>query len=71
MMKEGRTFIFNNPNESPAIEGTEFSSQVVSPIVRDGDVEGVIILIAKEGQMGDVEVKLADTAAGFLAKQLE
>ena len=37
--------------------------------MRNGDVEGVI-LIAKEGQMGDVEIKLADTAAGFLAKQL-
>jgi AbrB family transcriptional regulator (stage V sporulation protein T) len=71
MMKEGRTFIFNNPNENPAIENVEFNSQVVSPIMRNGDVEGVIILIAKEGQMGDVEIKLADTAAGFLAKQLD
>ena len=66
MMKEGRTFIFNNPNENPAIENVEFNSQVVSPIMRNGDVEGVIILIAKEGQMGDVESNSQTQQQGFL-----
>ena len=70
MLREGRSFVSNTPNENPAVEGIEFSSQVVSPIVNGEDPAGAVIILAKEGSMGDLEVKLADTAAGFLGKQL-
>ncbi len=51
----------------------QFSSQVVAPIVAEGDPIGTVILIAKDRKtkIGDLEKKLAETAAGFLAKQME
>jgi len=46
---------------------------VIAPIIAEGDPIGAVILCTKEpGQkMGDMELKLAETAAGFLAKQME
>jgi AbrB family transcriptional regulator (stage V sporulation protein T) len=48
-------------------------SQVVAPIVSQGDPIGAVIIVSKEPgvKLGDMEVKLAETAAGFLAKQME
>lgn len=66
-----KTYISNTPNENPPIEDLELSSQVLSPIIVEGDIAGAVILISKEGKMGDLEVKLCETAAGFLAKQLD
>jgi AbrB family transcriptional regulator (stage V sporulation protein T) len=50
-----------------------YSSYVCSPIVAAGDPIGAVIFLAKqEGtKMGQMEVKMAETAAGFLAKQME
>ncbi len=50
-----------------------FESQVVAPIIAEGDPIGVVILASKEpnSKMGNLEFKLAETAAGFLAKQME
>jgi AbrB family transcriptional regulator (stage V sporulation protein T) len=52
---------------------TTFTAQVASPIVSQGDAIGAVILLSKENQikMGDVEIKLAETAANFLGKQME
>ena len=56
-------------------EGKEriYNSQVIYPIISDGDVIGSVILIAKDATkpMGDVEYKVASTAAGFLGNHLE
>ena len=56
-------------------EGTEriYNSQVIYPIITDGDVVGSVILLAKEPnkKMGDVEDKVAQSAAGFLGNHLE
>jgi AbrB family transcriptional regulator (stage V sporulation protein T) len=48
-------------------------AQVISPIMTQGDPIGAVVIVSKDGgiKMGDMEVKLADTAAGFLAKQME
>lgn len=48
-------------------------AQVISPIITQGDPIGAVIILSKESgiKMADMEVKLADTAAGFLAKQME
>ncbi|MGE5553006.1 MAG: stage V sporulation protein T [Betaproteobacteria bacterium] len=55
------------------IEGVRFSSQVVAPIVAEGDPIGSVILASldPEAKMGELELKLAETAAGFLGKQME
>lgn len=48
-------------------------SQVIAPIVSQGDPIGAVIIAGKETgiKLGDIEVKLAETAASFLAKQME
>ncbi|WP_274365790.1 stage V sporulation protein T [Paenibacillus thermotolerans] len=50
-----------------------YTSYVCSPIVAGGDPIGSVILLSKqEGtKMSQMEVKMAETAAGFLAKQME
>lgn len=48
-------------------------SQVIAPIISQGDPIGAVILVSKEPgvKLGDLEVKLSETAAGFLSKQME
>ena len=56
-------------------EGREriYNSQVIYPIISDGDVIGSVILLSKEPnqKMGEVEYKVAQSAAGFLGNHLE
>lgn len=64
---EKRVPIFNNESLD------KYYAQVISPIVSEGDTIGSVVLMATESssQMGDAEVKLAQSAAGFLGKQME
>ena len=50
-----------------------YSSFVVSPIIAGGDPIGTVVLYSKDDsvKMGQMEVKMVETAAGFLAKQME
>ncbi|MBB6733374.1 stage V sporulation protein T [Cohnella zeiphila] len=50
-----------------------FTSYAVAPIVAGGDPIGTVLLISKEDgvSMGSMESKMVETAAGFLAKQME
>lgn len=50
-----------------------YNSQVVYPIISDGDVIGSVILISKEQnkKMGETELKVVQSAAGFLSSQME
>lgn len=50
-----------------------YNSQVIYPIISDGDVIGSVILLAKEQntKMGDMELKVVQSAAGFLSSQME
>lgn len=52
---------------------TKYASQVIAPIITEGDSIGAVIIISKddEGKLGEVELKLAITAALFLGKQME
>ena len=54
-------------------ERCKLSCEVVAPIIAEGDPIGAVILMSKDPvvKMGDLEVKLVETAAGFLAKQME
>jgi AbrB family transcriptional regulator, stage V sporulation protein T len=51
----------------------EYTSFVAAPIIAGGDPIGAVILVSKEENvsMANMEVKMAETAAGFLAKQME
>jgi len=55
-----------------ADEHGQFKTSIISPIVTNGDAIGAIIIASVEkAQMGNLEKKLAETAASFLAKQME
>lgn len=50
-----------------------YTSQVVSPIISEGDPIGAVILLSTDpnSRMGEIEAKLAQSAAGFLGRQME
>lgn len=49
-----------------------FESELITPIISEGDAIGSVIILSKVNQkMGEVEKKLALSAAGFLGKQME
>ena len=51
----------------------QVQSQIIAPIIAEGDAIGAVIVASKEPnvKMGELELKLAETAASFLAKQME
>lgn len=55
------------------LKGKEHKSQIVYPIVSNGDSIGTVILMSKDSntKMNDVEKKVAQSAATFLASQME
>ncbi len=50
----------------------KFIAHVVAPIITGGESIGAVILASREGKafMGELELKLAETAASFLSKQM-
>ncbi|GEN34564.1 MULTISPECIES: stage V sporulation protein T [Aneurinibacillus] len=74
-MEERRTSLQTNAGQYEIIRDNEddYSSYVIAPIIAGGDPIGSVILLTKSDQakMGELEVKLVETAAGFLAKQME
>ncbi len=56
-----------------ANEDDEFTYQVISPIISEGDAIGAVIILTKDAKVkfGDLETKLASTAAAFLGRQME
>lgn len=82
IMEERKSVLINKLGENKTYRGalvgddedeTKFSAQVIAPIIAGGDPIGAVILCSREPDvtMGDMELKLAETAAGFLAKQME
>ena len=81
VMEDRKAVIINGPGEEPygkecmIVEDGEckYSSEVIAPIIAEGEPIGAVILASKEPEikMGEMELKLAETAAGFLAKQME
>lgn len=67
----------NNEIAIPVTEGEGreriYNSQVIYPIISDGDVIGSVILMAKDAtkSMSEVEYKVAQSAASFLGNHLE
>ena len=81
-MEERKAVVINSPVEDPfckdcmVIEDGVCKSipvEVIALIIAEGDPIGAVILVSKEPdvKMGEMELKLAETAAGFLAKQME
>ncbi|HEY8449755.1 MAG TPA: stage V sporulation protein T [Bacillota bacterium] len=85
-MREQRTIIVNRTNgganggqpQAGTLllddeDDSRFSAYVAAPIAGESEVIGAVILCSKEaGQtMGDTEKKLVETAARFLARQMQ
>ncbi|MEW8958331.1 MAG: stage V sporulation protein T [Moorella sp. (in: firmicutes)] len=78
VMEERKPVLINSPTEEwLPIDGEgeayKFTAEVIAPIIAEGDPIGAVIICSREPgvKMGDMELKLAETAAGFLAKQME
>ena len=67
----------NNNQTVPVLDGEnndkKYTSQVIYPILSQGDTIGTVVLLSKEpnSKMGETEEKVAKAAAGFLSKQME
>ncbi len=78
-IEEKTTLLIKSPEEKPILiladenGDRKYTAQVVSPIISEGDPIGAVILLATDAslKMGEVEVKLAQSAASFLGKQME
>jgi AbrB family transcriptional regulator, stage V sporulation protein T len=70
------TFYSNRDEENfiPILENDKadmYKYELISPIIAEGDVLGAVLMLSIDKEMGEVETKLAQTAAGFLGKQME
>lgn len=66
--KDEKNFISLTSEEMEGI-----TAQVIAPIICEGDAIGSVSLLSREprAKFGDVEIKLVQTAAGFLGRQME
>lgn len=50
-----------------------YSAQVIVPVLAEGEAIGAVIMLSKQPgvSMSDVEMKVAQTAAGFVGRQME
>lgn len=78
IMENRETYVATGTNKpirlaSDELNPEKYTSQIIAPIVTQGDPIGAVILVSKEpnAKMGDIEIKLAETAAAFLSKQME
>lgn len=79
-LMEDKEIYTSNENNNVALPITKndnnerkYNSQVVYPIISDGDAIGSVVLLSKENstKMTDVEKKVAQSAASFLGSQME
>lgn len=78
-MEERKTFNMNDSGnksiplyDDEEIDG-KYTAQIATPIIAEGDAIGAVMIISKEPGVtfGQMEVKLSETAATFLGKQME
>ncbi len=54
-------------------QNPNYTAQVISPIIADGEAIGAVLLMSRDNgvHMGDTELKVAETAAGIVGRQME
>ena len=73
-LMEGRQSWQSDGERVPVCEDSDkYRVAVAVPILSEGDVLGCVLFVsaANNARTGDVELKLAQTAAGFLGKHME
>ncbi|NLK67992.1 MAG: stage V sporulation protein T [Clostridiaceae bacterium] len=78
IMESKNTFVAPSPDSAKITilndeTGDKYSSQVITPIISEGDPIGAVMFLSTDptSKMGDVETKLAQSAATFLGKHME
>ena len=73
VMNEKQSYRSSSGDGISIAEGVDkYSAGVVVPIVSEGDTIGSVIFVMNEGEpAGEVETKLAESAAGFLGRHME
>lgn len=54
-------------------ESSSYTAQLIIPILASGDSIGAVMLLSKEdgAELGQTDIKVAETAASFMGKQME
>lgn len=73
IMEDRGSVLVNQNDGISLVEGSEetVSSYTVGPIIANGDPIGAVVIFSKDGTITEVEQKAVETAAGFLARQME
>lgn len=73
ILLEKSTFIADGSKKMDIAEGVDrYAVGAAAPIISDGDTIGSVIIFSSDNtQMGEVEGKLVQSAAGFLGKHME
>ena len=75
IMSKKNTFVLKSGGENvPVSDGSDaHSAGVAAPIIYDGDAIGTVIFLTDSGknEFGELEQKLAESAATFLGKTIE
>lgn len=77
IMEERRSVLITDKSKTIQLHNDEeigkYENQVICPIIAEGDAIGAVIILSKESgdKLGELELKLSETAASFLGKQME
>jgi len=73
IMEDRNSVLITQKGTVSLVDGTDedVASYTVAPIVANGDPIGAVVIFAKEATVGEIELKAIETAASFLAKQME
>ncbi len=75
LMENRKSFSSINSNTKvQPVEGIDRCASVIFPIIASGDVTGAVVMLSLEDQgraPNETEIKLVQTAAAFLGKQIE
>ncbi|WP_300386407.1 stage V sporulation protein T [Clostridium sp.] len=77
IMEERKSILISDETKTIPLHNDEeqgkYTSQVISPIIAEGDTIGAVIILSKQDteKLGELELKIAETASAFLGKQME
>ncbi|PFG04105.1 stage V sporulation protein T [Bacillus sp. es.034] len=73
VMDDRTSLLHTQQGQAELVEGhgEDLASYTIAPIVANGDPIGAVAIFSKDRTVGEVEQKAVETAAGFLARQME
>ncbi|GGJ75714.1 AbrB family transcriptional regulator (stage V sporulation protein T) [Anoxybacillus voinovskiensis] len=73
VMEERQPVLRTEEGEAEMVDGhaERWKSYTIAPIIANGDPIGAVVILSKDKTIGEVEHKAVETAASFLARQME